>query len=99
VKLYRLGISPDESQGEGEDHDRWFASIVAAKRERAKLIREIPADEYKFGEDFAIDEVTIANLPPRALALAILNRKGWVSTRVHSVVEAYRPPPRSEEPS
>lgn len=98
MKLYCLRVHPSESDGDGEVFDQWFTSLEAAKRVRARFIREVPADEYKFGEDFRIDEVVLRALPHRALLLAVLNRQGWVQTR-RTVVEAYRPPPRSEEPS
>lgn len=90
MKLYQLNVQPQEHEGEGEDHDEWFTALGAAKKRRSQLIRSMPADSYKFGADYSIDEVELVDLPTRALVLAILNREYVVSRR--AVVEEYSPP-------
>lgn len=91
MKLYCLSIAPSESDGEGEDHDEWFTSLEAAKRRRRELIRDNPGlVGHKFGRDFEIEEIIFAKLPQKALALAILNRRGYVAQRT-VVVPSYIP--------
>lgn len=73
--FYRLSIAPSESDGEGEDHDKWFASLEEARRWRTLLIKEDPhLTGHRYGEDFRITKVTMRSLPPKALLLAALNR-------------------------
>jgi len=95
--LYRLHVAPseDEDEGEGEDHDQWFTSLRSAKSKRAKLIALDPSMAgHRYRADFQIDRVYLReDLSTRALALAILNRAGYVD-RSEVVVEDYRPPTR-----
>lgn len=87
--LYRLNIHPDESAGEGEDHDEWFSSERAARRRRSELVEESPCLlGSRYGSDYAIDKVRIATLPQKRLALALLNRRG-VFVSVRRVAEPY----------
>lgn len=91
--VYQLHIDEREDDGEGEDHDEWFSSLTAAKRRRAQLIRERPPEDYKYGSDFQIDRVSLTRtLSPKRLALAILNRRGFVANREAAVVPEYTPP-------
>jgi hypothetical protein len=81
MKFYRLEIAPDESEGEGEDHDEWFSSLEGAKRRRSELIRRDPhLDGHRYGSDFAIHCVVLKDLPKRALVLAVLNRRGYTKS-------------------
>lgn len=91
VILYRLGRAAPESEGEGEDWDLWFASLRAAKRWRAQLIQDNPRLEgCRYDRDYEIERVRLALLPAGRLALAILNRRGYVAER-EIVVAAYAP--------
>ena len=95
--LYRLGICPDESQGEGEDHDEWFSSLREAQRRRAELIRLDPHLEgHRYGEDFEIDRVVFVDWSLRKLLLAVLNWDGCVEAR-DQVVPRYVPTKRGED--
>lgn len=80
MKLYRLKVAPDESDGEGEDHDEWFTSLIAAQKRRRYLIKNTPNDGYRYGEDFEVSEVVFVELPPRALLLRVLNRTAFIDT-------------------
>jgi hypothetical protein len=91
MKFYRLNIHPGENETEGLDLDEWFTSLGAARTRRTELIRATSADDYKYGADFSIDEIELVNQPPRALLLAVLNRRGYVASK-HSVVKPYSPP-------
>ena len=92
MRIYRLGIEPGEANSEGEDHDEYFSSLDAAGRRRAELIREDPdLDGHRYGEDFEIERIDLADLAPRAMLLAILNRKGYIAAR-EVVVAAYISP-------
>lgn len=90
--LYRVRIAPGEYDGDGEDHDEWFASKREALRRRRELIAENPLlEEHKYGADYQIDRCVFAPLGKRALLLRVLNRDGmFVSSRV--VATEYRPP-------
>lgn len=89
--FYQLDIATPEDAGEGEDYSEWFASLAEAKRRRAKLIRDDPALEgCRYPDDFAIDRIVLADLPPKELLLAVLNRKGFITSR-ETVVAAYKP--------
>lgn len=93
MKLYRLRIAPDGTDGEGEDHDEWFSSLEAAKSRRRNLIRDNPGLlDHRYGRDFMIEEIVLLKLPPRQLALAILNRRNYVARR-NTVVPDYVPGP------
>lgn len=94
MRVYQLHIAPSECDAEGEDHDEWFSSLIAAQRRRADLIAEGP--DLKYGEDFAIDAVDLAQLAPKTLALALLNRKGFVKSR-RRVVGPYRPESKADQ--
>lgn len=95
IALYRLGICPDESEGEGEDHDEWFGSLAEAKKRRAELIQLDPhLKGHRYGEDFEIDRVSFRDLPRRKLLLAVLNWEGCVE-QVEQVVRRYTPEERS----
>ena len=62
--------------GEGEDHSEWFTSLQAARARRSEISRE---DEN--GEKVAIQRVVVsAHLSPKAVLLAVLNRKGWMKS-------------------
>lgn len=96
MKVYRLNIQPDEAAGEGEDHDEYFASLDAARRRRAELIRANPEMEgHRTESDFAIERVTLADLPPAKLVLAVLNRKGYAE-KTEMVVPEYVSPSMRE---
>jgi hypothetical protein len=89
--LYQLGISPSESDGEGEDHDEWFTSLAAARKRRATLIDEDPELRgHRYGEDFEITKVTTLDLPVGKMILEILNR-GWWKEHSEIVVPVYHP--------
>lgn len=95
--LYRVNIAAHEGEGDEADHSEWFASLEAAMRRRAELIRENPTDEgWLFSSDFAIDRYELAKLPLKQLALAILNDKGYV-VRYEEVVPPYTPKPHTVE--
>lgn len=90
MKLYRLHIHPGEADGEGENHDEWFTSFVDALARREALIRETPDDGYKYGTDYGIEAITFADLTPKKLLLAVLNREGYVASR-HTMMRPYKP--------
>jgi hypothetical protein len=90
--LYRLRVQPSEFQGEGEDCDEWFTSLRAARRRRRELIRDNPdLTDCRIASDYEVERVELADLPPRELALAILNRRGAFLSCVE-VVPAYEAP-------
>lgn len=89
--VYRVGISPAEYEGEGEDHDEFFSSLKVAKARRAELIKGNPTlEDNRYSEDFEIERIKVANLPRRDLILAILNGEGWVEERA-TIVPPYKP--------
>ncbi len=82
MKLYVVRIAPDVSQGEGEYHDQWFSSLRKAAACRAKCLLTVDWAQHRYGRDFEIQEVELANdLSPRELLLAVLNRRGYVNSR------------------
>jgi hypothetical protein len=93
MRVYRLSIEPGEYDSEGEDHDEWYPSLLAAAERRAELIKENPSLEgHRTGRDFEIAAFDLADLPPRRLALALLNRH-------RSIGEAcFRPPSHVKVP-
>lgn len=95
MKVYRLAISSDESEGEGEDHDEYFASLISAMQRRKELI-EIVGGTPRGYADYEIECLTIAQLPLKKLILSVLNRKGFVAHR-ELVVEAYDPDEDEDE--
>lgn len=102
MNVYQLHVAPGEYDSDGEDFDEWFLSLREAKRRRAELIAgeaESPENTRVSG-DFAIERLTIAKMPRRALVVALLRRKGFVTERVE-VVPAYifpRPSPEQPDP-
>lgn len=91
MNLYQLQIAPGEYEAEGENHDEWFASLDAARERRRRLIAEDPElKDHRFGRDFEISRIAVADLPLRALLLKVLNRTGWQRER-SVVVPAYYP--------
>lgn len=93
MRVYRLGISPDESAGEGEDHDEYFGSLVAAIQRRKELI-EIVGGTPRGDPDYEIESLTFGDLPLKKLILA--NRKGFVEER-ETIIEAYDPGDEEDE--
>jgi hypothetical protein len=91
MKFYLLHISPGEI--EGEDCDEYFTSLEAAKQRRAALM-ENNLEEDLEGE-FQIDRITLVDLPPMQLALALLNRKAFICKR-EVVVDAVAPSPMED---
>lgn len=90
LKLYRVNISPEESEGEGEDHDEWFPSLNDARARRRQLIEQNPSlQNCRYQSDYGIDEVKLLDLPRKQLALAVLNRRGIAISRI--VVQPYQP--------
>lgn len=97
MRLYRLGIVPPESEGEGEDHDEWFQSLREAKKRRKELIDMSPALlDHRTGTDYEIEVVDFVALPLRKLLLAVLNRTGYAERR-REVVPPYEPSPAVRE--
>lgn len=94
MKLYRLNIYPDQSEGEGGDYDEWFGSLEAARKRRAQLIRDEQAD-YRMGPDLGIDAVEMPPLSIKRLALHLLNREHLQSSEA---VPAHDGKLRTEEP-
>lgn len=88
--LYRLGIVPGEGCAEGEDWDEWFGALRDAKKRRAELIRQDPAMiGCRVARDYEICRIKLVDLPPRKLALAVLNRRYLVESV--EVVGPYEP--------
>ena len=83
VVLYRIHGRPGEYDGDGENHDEWFSSLKAAKLRRAELehdakaVLSVDPNAFKFAEDFEVERVYFRGLPPQALLLAVLNRRGY----------------------
>lgn len=91
--LYCLNVYPGEGEPEGEVHDEWFTSLEAAKRRRAYHIAQDPTlGDHPFDMDYAIYRVTLAALPRKRLALAILNRQWRQFVQSQTLmVDWYRP--------
>lgn len=85
--FYRLNITPDEGTPEGADLDEWFSSLSAAIKRRKELIAVNPPDEGD--ENYSIDEIAIAKLPHKKLVMAILNRRGYISSQ-KQIISAYQ---------
>lgn len=81
MKVYRLNISPDMGCGEPEveDLDEYFGSLRKSKARRAELIR------MGGFQDLSIDQLHLVDLPPRALALRVLNRRAYVAESLRVV--------------
>lgn len=89
--VYRLEVAPSDSDGEGEDHDEWFSSLQAAKKRRGELIKQDPdLEDHRYGEDFEIEKITLADDSRLKLILAILNRTSFYTSR-EQVVPPYKP--------
>ena len=88
MKLYRLNITPSDTSGEGEDHDEWFGSLVAAKHQRRYYINNDPDISY-CGQNYSIDVVEIPNKPKKQLLLLALNYKGRFPSK--EIVKAWKP--------
>lgn len=69
--------APRDGIGEGEDTSRWFPSLAAAEqcaRQRARV-------EVEPGFEVTVDRVVVFGSTPKRLALALLNRRHFVSSR------------------
>lgn len=92
MKVYRLGVEADPTD-EAANHDEWFSSLEKARQRRAGLIELYGV--HLTDPSLEIEEVELASLSPKLLALAILNGLGYVRSR-EVVVRAYVPPPRED---
>lgn len=83
---------------EGEDTSQWFTSLDAAKKCYNNAKRELmqwyeddheqtPTERQEIGE-VELEKITLADLPAGKLALAILNRHGYISKRETVLKEA-----------
>lgn len=90
--FYQLNITPDDSAGEGEDHDEYFTSLTKAKARRSEIMRQGEVEPY----DLEIEKITLTDqLSTKDIILAILNGRGYIATR-ESVVAPYQRDRRSD---
>jgi hypothetical protein len=78
MKLYRLELFPAEGEPEGEELDEYFRSERAARRRRKELL---DSGEMTDGSGTLERLTLVPGLGKLALALAILNRTGYVERR------------------
>lgn len=90
--IYRLNVAPGKDQDEGENCDEWFGSLEAAKRRRTLLIQgNRDLEGHRYGSDYQIDRVVLVDLPPKQMALALLNRMRCFVEQT-MVMKEYSPP-------
>lgn len=75
--FYRLSVPQDEQSDDPDEE--WFTSATEARTRRAEILRE--AGGECSASDLWIERVTLVGLPPRALLLLVLNRRGFVAER------------------
>lgn len=78
--FYEVDGSPLECTAEGESEEEYYTSWAAAKRRAAEMVRE----RLEAPEDYAflsvqVRKLELVEMSKQKLALAILNRNGWVS--------------------